>query len=403
LLETVLADDAAATKRLFQTGMDVNMVMGPWAENILCAAWRAKGKFGKQNAPFFICSHDDESLRPRLLHLAIYFNRQKCIRTMVELNVDSSSRVWMSDVKERGSKLLVNEKRIKKPENCVIKTPYLPQECCDKQVFAIVEGMLQRSETKWKALSLDIEKVLSDLLLGQWFKEDTSSDPLHILPAVSSATAGTTAETLTSVSIHEQMTAEHADDIGRRSNASVGDHGDELVNAVFPSAFALQLPKITNPRPSKKHLRPTMSPKPDIPDWRQHPIVSKLEGQSIVVKGSVSRKEVRIMGQRTYWLESRSWHVAEIARKQQELELATIARRTQEAEELREKTRYVSNAPTSDEDSLVPAYRSQYDLPVQPEETGFALPGHGIKDSIAARKHKMRALLNKRFHIDIDD
>jgi hypothetical protein len=409
LLEYILNDDPIASKRLFLTGLDVNMVCGMWAEDILSAAWRASGKFNKQFAPFFICNHENEALRPRLVHVAIYFNRKKCIKLLVELNVDIDNRVWMSDVKERGPKLFINEKRIKKPEACVIKTSYLAQECADKQVYAIVEGMLKRNETKWKALSLDIEKDITELFLGQWLKDEPVS-PSH--EASGETTVGAVAGDKIIAASEEQASVE-ADPAKTGSSrgalaetsARENREADNITDGL-PESFTLQLPDIIKDKVKAKgkrsHLRPSMTPKPDIPDWRLHPIAHKLEGPAVIVKSSVNRRDVPLLGKRSFWLESRSWYVAEVAQREAEIEKKSVEFRRRQHDLLHERNKIVNNAAISEEDSLVPAHRSTYDLPLQPSGD-YALLGRGMREPIADRKHRMRAILNKRFHTDIDD
>lgn len=427
LLDAVLADDVAAARKLLLTGLDVNMVCGPWAEPTLAAAWRSKGKFGKQTAPFFVCSHEDIHLRPRLVHVAIYFNRQKCIRQLVELAVDMSSRVWLSDVKDRNDILLPNDKRIKKPEACVIKSPYLPLECCDRAVYAIVEGMLARSETKWKMMSENIEKQLTELFDGAWLRDDplaeAKSHEHEMTQPQQQSQKQSQKQSDESLQLQEagqeqpavvasssDMVPAAAEEATPREDRADVDATEDLESSlqaqVLPGleGFTLAMPVVPKAnRSRKKHLRPEMSAKPNIPDWRTHPIVSKLEGPAVSVRGSVNHKDGRLLGHRSYWLESRGWHAQAVAESQAKLEEASLKFRAEQQALLNERNKIVSNAAVSLEDSLVPQHRSTYDLPEQPNAETFGLPGHGLRQPIADRKQRMRAILNKRFHVDIDD
>jgi hypothetical protein len=63
---------------------------GPWAEHILLPAWRSKCQFGSLRTLFFSLDHNDEKLRPCLVHLAMFFNRPRVLRCLVEFNCSLS-------------------------------------------------------------------------------------------------------------------------------------------------------------------------------------------------------------------------------------------------------------------------------------------------------------------------
>lgn len=420
-LEAILANDPVHTRRLLQSGISVDIVMEEWAEKILSTTWRTKCKHGSHTAPYFIMNHPDKSLRPRAIHVAIYFNRQKALKPLIEMNVDMTSRVWMSDVRDIKGQIVIHEKKVKRPEACVIKTPYFPMECADKGVYNFTEGMIQSSETKWRALSAEIQEQINVLFLGRWFRDEIMRPQSHAgddkeIAMVAATFAANDIASLAAAKLvleSTDLTDEMKTSMESGTKNDEGEHlipemSEMIVNGQQQQGGEELTSQSTAPlllstkQPRKQKQKSTIAPKPERPDWRVHSLVAKILGPPTIMKSSITRKDVKLLGKKSYWLESRKWAGEEVAAKEAILAKAALDARTAEQTLLAEKRKIVSLATPSVEDSLVPEHKSRYDLPIDPSVQQFALPGHAVIKPIAARRKEMRELLNQKLHVDID-
>ena len=419
-LEAILANDAIHTRRLLQSGISVDLVMEEWAERLLSTTWRTKGKYGSHSAPYFIMSHPDKSLRPRAIHVAIYYNRQKALKSLIEMNVDMTSRVWMSDVRDIKGQIVIHDKKVKRPEACVIKTPYFPMECSDKGVYNFTEGMIQSSETKWRTLSAEIQEQINVLFLGLWFRDEIvrpqsragdgeeNATTAAAFPAddiASLAAAKLALESESEPGVDVKPISVDANTEVARGTVIDGSHAGTESSAIEQGNESSIQPVSTLlsvKQPRKQKQKSTIAPKPNRPDWRTHSLVAKILGLPLIMKSTITRRDVKILGKKSYWLESKKWVSEEIAAQEAMLAKLTLDARTEEQQLLAEKRKIVSLATPSVEDSLVPEHRSRYDLPIDPSVQQYALPGHAVIKPIAARRKEMRELLNQKLHVDID-
>ena len=160
-VEAVINNDDAALRRLVGSGQDINIRVGPWGAAILADAWRSRGRAAKLQAPFFLCTHDDEELRPTALHLALYFNAQDCLAFLRFMNADTRQRVWMGDVEEsRGVLAMIAARLQAAGKEPVFSTPDLLDAVYDRFVHRLTMGMVAKKQTDWKKRCIEAREDL---------------------------------------------------------------------------------------------------------------------------------------------------------------------------------------------------------------------------------------------------
>ena len=83
--KAVLSNDTQTVSDLLSRGFDADLRAGPWASGLFVDAW-TQGKC-RQHTPFFDCTHPDPQLRPRALHLALFFNYRELLALLINARV----------------------------------------------------------------------------------------------------------------------------------------------------------------------------------------------------------------------------------------------------------------------------------------------------------------------------
>ena len=116
-VQAVIDNDVPAVRRLMSSGAELDLKLGPWCSSLLYMNWKARctSTVGAKalQAPYFLCDHSKEELRPTVVHLAILYDSQEVLSNLIFTGADMNhaliSNVWCADVLDFDDKLLSNE------------------------------------------------------------------------------------------------------------------------------------------------------------------------------------------------------------------------------------------------------------------------------------------------------
>ena len=154
-VEALMENNEPVLHRLIGSGQDVNIRVGPWAENLFTETWRTRCKTPKLQTPYFLLDHPDTEMLPTPLHIAIMFNSQDAVALLRLVNADPKKECWFSDVVERNFRLDVDEVKSSQQKQQVFTTDELVDAMFERNVYRLTDGMVAKKMTDWKKRCLE--------------------------------------------------------------------------------------------------------------------------------------------------------------------------------------------------------------------------------------------------------
>lgn len=311
MVDAIEKNDVNTLYNLISSGEDADLRIGSWGEAVLQRAWKSRcnrpGPGGRTNStPYFQCSHHDESLRPNLVSIAIFFNATECLQSLIYAGVSVKGSVWFGEVRDDGNILVGNDSKPLKLEKSIFTISELVLAVFDSNVHRLTEGMFDKKILAWKSQCKDIFRQLRDIVNLNLSKrnyeekksaEEDDDEKEEAYPTESDynmkdsgvdkeitvSKLGMNADTTVPIPVlsHEQT-----------SKTDGADEAEEVQS-----------------KPMRKVLAAILPPSSSQFSWRDHPMVKKLIGEPVIVVATGSERDLKVLGKKSFWMESSRFEV----------------------------------------------------------------------------------------------
>lgn len=309
--EAVVRDDKDAVYSLCQSGIDINQRCTQAMQQTLSQHWRTRCKFGKFSTSFFIMGHPKS---PTALHLAILFNSQNAMKLLIDLGIDLTADVFLSDVKEVHGRLEIDEAKNSKRDTLIFQPSALVHELHFRSVHRLTEGFMQTNDAHWKIKCKQIQTALIELIKGDFHAEKVKKKNDY------SDAGSVSAQPL---SLDSSATPSGQEDKVSESTVEVGEFPPVTLTAERSMSNLTAKPVKARKTEETCKLAPRQLGRPD---WRTHLIVSKLIGEPISIRApgtattttttrpSTGKQMFSLLGKKSFWLESKGMVISEMKR-----------------------------------------------------------------------------------------
>jgi hypothetical protein len=351
LFDAILVDDDEAARNVLETGVHVSCRSTDDTRQVLAQAWldRCNGRVSK----YFALDHEDHSMRPTPLHVAIYFNAMKCVRMLLLRGADINLECLVGDSEFKQDRVQLKDKIAKEGERTIFNAVRLTKMINEKAIHRYADSKIPRNDPYWEDMCDNNEAALIKILDDRWLKERIP-EAVEDAPIETEASASTTPggsgipggelfskrgmstrefskRSFSQRSISSSMLQATS---SAQSFESVGNGGEILELQEISEDEVVDESKLTEEereelqrareeqaaaeRKEKRRLKLMkqfeLVPKEGLHPWRDNGMAKKLLGAPYTVKSSMTGRSTLVMGKRSYWGEVKTRVISDAIR-----------------------------------------------------------------------------------------